>query len=39
MNQKQLYQMISAKGLHGREGLELAEDLHKAGYRPIGQII
>lgn len=37
--QKQLYQMISAKGLPGRDGLELAEDLHDAGYRPIGGII
>lgn len=39
MNQKLLYQMVVAKGLQGREGLELAEDLHEAGYRPIGQII
>lgn len=39
MNQKLLYQMISAKGLQGRDGLELAEDLHEAGYRPIGQLI
>lgn len=39
MNQQQLYQMVAAKGLQGREGLELAEDLHEAGYRPIGQLI
>ena len=39
MNQKLLYQMVAAKGLQGRDGLELAEDLHEAGYRPIGQLI
>ena len=39
MIQKQLYQMVAAKGLQGREGQELAEDLYEAGYRPIGQII
>ena len=35
----QLYHMISAKGLSGRRGLELAEDLYEAGYRPIGGVM
>ena len=39
MNQQQLYQMVAAKGLQGREGLERAEDLHEAGDRPIGHLI
>ena len=36
---RQIYYMVSAKGLSGQRGLELAEDLYEAGYRPIGGLV
>lgn len=36
---RQIYYMVSAKGLSGQQGLELAEDLYEAGYRPIGGLV